>query len=869
MPARDVASIDLSGGFSSRRLLYRALAHALAGAEPPAGVVFESTLARPRPSICVRPARLLGGPGPLEYLGVLATIGTPSPDPSEPPADLPLRERFGMLLPSRGEAPDAGRVSALPPAHPSLSWAHEVGGWAGVQVLWSPSGTGRIHVAARFRVAARTRDDRDALFAAVAARLLAEWSRGTGTLATVERAPSCARRDWRKLGIRSLPRAAWGPLAPGLLEETPEVGFRDLETSASVPEGHTVVFGASGTGKTTLLAERATRAIVGGRTVVVLDLHGDLAPAILERLSRRDRGRVAAVDAGVRPVAGISGLVSGGPSVDRAASHFVAAVKRLSPDGGDLAWGFRLERIFDTFSRLVLESGGTVLDLYALLTDSRRREAALLEAHRPAAARFLEELGPIVRRNPEFLWSAATRLSKVVLVPELADLLAPSDGGLEVERLIRAGRSVFVRIPVATLGPEAAAFAATLVLGRLYLGLVGTTPPVNAGPPVLLILDEVQGFPPRLVSEILTDSRKFGVEAIVATQYPERLSPEFRDAASGAAANFVTFRTPAANASHIGPWVGVPANQGTELLAALPVGVAIVLDQRSGTPRWLNRPGPTFPRPGGAWEDAVASTRLEFGVASGPIPAGPDEESVERVLLAILAAEEAGHPLTANQVLQGASELAGPPVDGADLERAWARLERGPECVVHQQFVHLTAAGERRVGLGMVTGAISESSEHRALLLRAFRVFARKGYAIEILRQGRFDTTLPDALFRQLGTRARTVPAEVARALDGVRSGWAWRCFSGLDVHLEAEVSGALRPERIRRGWTKAKARGAFALFLVGDAARARRVRTTLRTLGLRPDRAQVWTLGPSRTPRARGAFEPGSREEGVSPPDG
>jgi len=222
------------------------------------------------------------------------------------------------------------------------------------------------------------------------------------------------------------------------------------------------------------------------------------------------------------------------------------------------------------------------------------------------------------------------------------------------------------------------------------------------------------------------------------------------------------------------------------------------------------------------------------------------------VLLAILAGEEAGRPIPPDRVVLAASALAGPPLDAAELERAWARLEHGPECETTPHAVRLTAAGERRVGLGTATGAVSESAEHRALLLRAFRVFARKGYAIEILRQGRFDTTLPDGLFRQLGSTPRAAPFEVARTLDRIRTGWAWQCFSGRDVHVEAEVSGALRPERIRRGCAKAKARGAHALFLVGDAVRARRVRSTLRSLGLGPDRAQVWILGPEWARRAR-----------------
>jgi hypothetical protein len=158
--------------------------------------------------------------------------------------------------------------------------------------------------------------------------------------------------------------------------------------------------------------------------------------------------------------------------------------------------------------------------------------------------------------------------------------------------------------------------------------------------------------------------------------------------------------------------------------------------------------------------------------------------------------------------------------------------------------LRLTPAGERRVGLITSTGATRETAEHRALLVATFRRFAARGYRLEIVRQGRFDTTLPDARFRQLSGRdALPVPAELADEIASARSGWAWRFFHGRDVHVEAEVSGALRPERVRHGVRKALARGAFVLFVVSDAHRARRVRSVLRAMGLSVDRAQVWTM--------------------------
>jgi hypothetical protein len=130
------------------------------------------------------------------------------------------------------------------------------------------------------------------------------------------------------------------------------------------------------------------------------------------------------------------------------------------------------------------------------------------------------------------------------------------------------------------------------------------------------------------------------------------------------------------------------------------------------------------------------------------------------------------------------------------------------------------------------------------LLAEAFRIFARRGYRLELLRQGRFDTPLPDARLKLVPDAARHAsPDALCRTLDRARRGWAWNYFGARDVFVEAEVSGALRPERVRHGVRKAGRANAFVLFLVSDARRARRVRAALRTIGAGRDRAGVWTL--------------------------
>ncbi|MGP8072492.1 MAG: type IV secretory system conjugative DNA transfer family protein [Thermoplasmata archaeon] len=839
MNGPDVASLRPTGTMAQRFRWYRALALALTSARSPAGAVFEASTTSPIPSVTVRPGGLLD-----------SLPGTPSPSGPVAPAPRPARRgsgRVGLLWPFPQEPNPPREEAAFPLELPALDPCLRKGGWAGVQTFWVHRGGSRLDIATRCWVVAPDRRVRDRLADAVAAHLSADWYRALHRRARVRWHRPWSLREWRRGGARSIPPGAWAQPGPAGYR-TAELGLCALQLPDRPGGAHSVVFGASGAGKTTYLAGFAARAVRAGQSVVVLDLHGDLAPQVVARLSDSDRARLLTVDASELPVPGISGLVAGATSPDRAAAHFVAAVKRLSPDGVELAWGFRLERIFDIFARLVLETGGSLVDLYALLTDADRRDSARLATRRATTARFLDELGPILRRDPEFLWSAATRLSKVVLVPALMDLLAPSDGGLDIEGLLASGRTLLLRLPMGALGPESAAFAGTLVLGRLYLGLAARADAHPEGPPVLFVLDEAQALSPRLVAEVLAEGRKFGIEAIIATQYPDRLAPEVRSAAAGAAASFIAFRVPPATTASVAPWLGIEPRDATGLLSGLPTGTGVTLDADRGGLVWVPSTGPGPGEPGAAWRLELERTRREFGTESEELMVS-DAPGTEQVLLAILAADESGRRLRPEEVVGAAGRLPGEPIASERLELAWRAIVRGPELESTPAGLRLSAAGERRLGLGRSTGAARESAEHRRLLLVTFRIFARHGYALEILRQGRFDTTLPDALYRQLGHGGRAeTPAELADRLDRTRTGWAWRFFRGRDVHVEAEVSGALRPERIRHGWSKAAGRGAFALYVVGDPMRAGRVRRTLRNLRLGPDRAQVWTLRDSTT---------------------
>ncbi len=840
MRARSTLTVRCVGPGPVRARWYRSLAHALA-ATACGEALFESTRTDPVPWVTVRPGSLIATlSGSLGGGRIVVAPGGVAPVRSPPRAWAEAIRVLTATFPRLSGTVDRSEVGrTLVTAGSSGSFSE----WVGIQTFWARGPRGDLWIARRFRLACPTPSELEVRMDRVGSVLAEEWSELTGGGGVSVPSPPGARRDWRRGSVRAIPRDGWANPA-GDRAATAEV-----RSIRSVPpilgaDGHGVVFGSSGAGKTSLLAEIAAREIRSGGTMVAIDLHGDLGPEVLGRLGEPERARLIVVDATEPPVPGIAALPIGLGEGNTAAAHLVASLKRLSPDGQDLYWGFRLERLYDSFVRLAQESGGTLLDVYDLLTDPMRRDAARLATSRPDLARFLDELAPIVRRQPDFLWSAASRLAKIALLPNLAELLAPTDGGIPVEDLLDARRSIVVRLPFGVLGSEAATFAGSLVLGRIYLGLASRRRARGDSPRIVLVLDEAHAFSPRLVVEVLTESRKFGVRIVLATQYPDRLAPEVRSAVAGSPTEFVALRVPPVSAGMVGEWVGLSREEAERWLPGLPAGHGFRLEPETGTPSSFALSGGECPATPSVWTESVERTREEF-----PPPVRPSENepgdggASERLLLAVLAAEEEGRRIDPSQAIVAALTLPGPPLIAEKLGDRWSDLVRQRLVLVGDDDCRLTEAGARRLGLTVPTGATREGGEHRALLLATFRLFARRGYRIEIVRQGRFDTTLPDARFRQIAGRPGLTPAELAEEIDRVRSGWAWRFFRGRDVHIEAEVSGALRAERIRRGWRKAAEHGAFALFVVGDAARARRVRAALRKLGLGPDRAQIWTL--------------------------
>lgn len=748
-----------------------------------------------------------------------------------PPADSTARgERAaGPHEPmARAEAELAPDVPALAGPRPPAA-----GLWFALQSHLVPDGRGSL--ALWLRLCAHRHGGRGSPVEAVAPELTARGSLlglAVGEVAALGNRQRVAR-EWRSGAVHAFRSAR------PFRVEAAQAG-RLLAAGVPGPEpagtelGHTICFGASGSGKSAFLADLARQRVRAGAPSVVLDLHGTLGPELLAGLEEAERERIVAIDPSAPgPVVGLPLLRGGSPAeAELERAQLLAALRRLGAHDGELYWGFRIDRVLDSFLALAQEGGGDLRELAALLTDPHRRELARRRTGSAALAGFLEELPALLRRNPEFLWPATARLGRLLLSPRLLACVAPRGPGIEPLALFASGRSLVLRLPIGALGPESAELLATLLVTRVFLDLAqrGTVGGAER-PGVLLFVDEAHRLSPYLLTELLGEGRKFGLGVVAATQYPERLDPQARAAAAGAANRHLLFRLPRSLAREAGRWAGLPPELSERLLPTLPPGSAVEAVVGPRAPRRLIRVAPPRPPDPLGWAERLARSAREFGAEESEEP--PSSEPELRLALLRLDAPDAR---PARVAADEAEERARREL----MLRRWA--ERGPA------GWSLTPEGARAASTLARTGAVRESETHRALLLACARILARHGALLELPRQGGFDRPVPDGLLRQLGPEPAEGPAALARAVDRARAGWAWRAFHGRDVFVEAEVSGALRPERIRHGIAKARRQGAYVLFVVPDAGRARRVRAELARSGARREDAAVWTL---RVPKA------------------
>ena len=373
-------------------------------------------------------------------------------------------------------------------------------------------------------------------------------------------------------GIGNSPGSRVTTREPGSLEIGSTPSGNHLHLAATDRARHLYVLGGTGTGKSTFLLNLIGQDMRNGEGLIVLDPHGDLAEDAAS-LARRVRPDDLIYSDASDPKGSFRLDILTGTGADSALQRSYAAnaliriFTRVLYAGVPEAFGPMFESYFRNALMLLMDAGGpdvTLLDFEAIFCDDKFRKALLDRCGDPKVRQFWVDIAAAVTHEEMNLRNIAPyitcKLAQFTGNPLLRRILCDPGPRLDLAAAMDDRRIVIIRMPKGLIGQSEAELLSALVVMRIgQAGMARASQPRALRKPVRLYIDEVQTCVGDGLSDLLAESRKYGLSLVLANQSLGQMDgrgrqPNTTDAALANAANLIAFRLGAPDAARIAPW---------------------------------------------------------------------------------------------------------------------------------------------------------------------------------------------------------------------------------------------------------------------------------------------------------------------------
>lgn len=293
-----------------------------------------------------------------------------------------------------------------------------------------------------------------------------------------------------------------------------------------VPEDlkqHTLIVGATGSGKSSLLEILARYQFERRSGVTLIDLHGDLYTRTAAwALKARAKG-LTLLDFtqpdlmpswnAFRPIPGVD--------VGRQVDLLVGVLKRLYADetAASWAWGVKVEELMRHAIQACIETKAVIsfVDLPQFFLIPAIRQRVIATASEETRAYFTNQFG---KREEMYVSAAVNKLHPFLASIAVQRFLGRAESTVDLLGVIERGDTVLVNLAKGYLGPAAD------VIGRLIVNVLQLATlrreaiPPRSRTPYAILLDEAHNLagPGSGLEDFLVAARKYGVFVTVATQ---------------------------------------------------------------------------------------------------------------------------------------------------------------------------------------------------------------------------------------------------------------------------------------------------------------------------------------------------------------
>jgi hypothetical protein len=346
-------------------------------------------------------------------------------------------------------------------------------------------------------------------------------------------------RDERR--TKAVPPAARGHAL--VIGENVHRGIRELASIGTAERlAHTLIAGASGTGKSTLLLHMILQDMERGDGVLVLDPHGDLVDDVLARIPNNRSDDVVVFDPADEswPV----GLNVLDAATDRErillASDLVGVFQRLST-----SWGDTMGTVLSNAVLAILESteGGTLLHLRRFLVDEAYRNAFLKTVHDEEVLFFWRKEWPLI--GSRSIGPILTRLNAFLRPRLIRHIVGQRRPRVRLSEVVDGNKIFLAKLSQGLIGEENAYLLGSLILSRfLQITLARQSVSREARQPFWIYLDEAEHLVTPSVASFVTGVRKYAVGMHLSIQHLAQLRslPQVEHAVLGNAHTRIMFR---------------------------------------------------------------------------------------------------------------------------------------------------------------------------------------------------------------------------------------------------------------------------------------------------------------------------------------
>lgn len=277
---------------------------------------------------------------------------------------------------------------------------------------------------------------------------------------------------------------------------------------------HTHIIGATGVGKSTLIANMVFEDIKHGNGCALFDPHGDIVEDILARIPEHRKNDVIIIDPSDSEFPIGFNLLGAKTDVEKIvlSSDLVSVFKRHAT-----AWGDNMTAVLSNAINAFLENskGGTLIELKRFLLEERFREQFLENVEDQSIHYYWQYEYPMVKKG---IAPLLTRID-TFLRPKILRYMLAQNKGVDFRACIEEKKIVLIKLSQGLIGEDNSYLLGSLFLSKFNQVALGRQSlSKEERHPFYIYLDEFQNFITPSITSILSGARKYGLGLVLAHQ---------------------------------------------------------------------------------------------------------------------------------------------------------------------------------------------------------------------------------------------------------------------------------------------------------------------------------------------------------------